>query len=92
MRSVPLGLDGRGHEVFETTRSEIGEALYRLKYKNDRAWIKPIAKVAAIFIRSRLELTDIRVLLAVPPSNTDRRFQPVTEIVEVMGKDLKIPV
>jgi competence protein ComFC len=36
LSSVPIGSDEFGHMQFETTRSEIGELLYRLKYRSDQ--------------------------------------------------------
>jgi predicted amidophosphoribosyltransferase len=92
LRSVPLGPNEWGHEVFDTTRSEIGEAIYKLKYKDDRTQIDAIADTVAAFVRTRPELADVGVLLAVPPSNTARRFQPVPAIVTAIGTRLGIPV
>ena len=33
IRSIYLGVDEYGHSKYDTTRSEIGELLYQLKYK-----------------------------------------------------------
>jgi hypothetical protein len=41
--SVFLGYDGLGHPQFDTTRSEVGEALYQLKYKGDFTKVEPLA-------------------------------------------------
>jgi hypothetical protein len=42
--STFLGTDSFGHDVFDTTRSEIGELLYRLKYGRDQTTLAPIAE------------------------------------------------
>lgn len=76
---------------FATERSEIGEALYRLKYRLDRSRIVPIARAAAEFIRSRLEFAGIRAVLPVPPSNPDRAFQPVADLAAAIGGLLSLP-
>jgi len=34
------GTDSFGHDVFDTTRSEIGELLYRMKYARDRTTLR----------------------------------------------------
>jgi predicted amidophosphoribosyltransferase len=92
VRSILTGTDEWGRKTFDTTRSEIGEALYRLKYQDDRRQLKPIANAVTLFIMTRFELTDIQAIIAVPPSDTNRRFQPVQELAAVIGKKLKLPV
>jgi competence protein ComFC len=85
------GGDRSKYDRFATERSEIGEALYRLKYRQDRQQVAPIARAVAAFIGCRLEFADIRALLAVPPSNMDRAFQPVEAIVAGVGAALGLP-
>jgi predicted amidophosphoribosyltransferase len=92
VRSVPLGPDEWGHEMFDTTRSNIGEAVYKLKYKADKSQVGPIADTMASFIRSKPEFDDICAIIAIPPSNTTRRFQPVPAIAAVVGAQLGLPV
>lgn len=76
---------------FATVRSEIGEALYRLKYRLDRGQVEPIAQTAMEFIRGRLEFAAIGAVLPVPPSNTDRAFQPVAALATAIGAGLSLP-
>ena len=52
IRSEFLGHDGYGHPVFDTERSEIGELLYRMKYKSDRSVVDEIADTVVEFLRS----------------------------------------
>lgn len=79
------------YDRFATERSEIGEALYRLKYRLDRGQLEPIACAAAEFVRNRLEFAGIRAVLPVPPSNMDRAFQPVAELAAAIGAGLSLP-
>jgi predicted amidophosphoribosyltransferase len=79
------------HPEFATERTELGEALYKLKYRGDLTQVEPIARTAADFIRSRSELADIKAVLAVPPSDTRRSFQPVEAIAARIGAMLKLP-
>lgn len=79
------------YDRFQTVRSELGEALFRLKYQGDRSQIEPLAAAVAAFVRSRLELADIRAVLAVPPSNVDRPFQPVAAIAAALAAKLDLP-
>jgi competence protein ComFC len=47
-----LGHDEFGREQFDTHRTEVGELLYRLKYRNDASALDEIGTVAEKFIRS----------------------------------------
>jgi competence protein ComFC len=86
------GVGERGRYArYATERSELGEALFRLKYQADRAQVGPIAGTVAGFVRSRPELADVRAVLAVPPSNEDRAFQPVAAIVVAAAAELCLP-
>ena len=80
-----LGTDAFGHDLFDTQRSPLGELLYRLKYGNDKSGIDEI--VETVINSTRWE--NIDVILPVPPSNLNRRFQPVFEIATELGKRLK---
>ncbi len=76
---------------FDTERSEIGEALYRLKYRLERGQAAPVARAVAGFVRGRLELRDLAAVLPVPPSNADRAFQPVAVLAAAIGAELALP-
>lgn len=87
--STFLGYDEFGHPVFETTRTEIGELLYRLKYKGDASALAEIGTIAGAFILSR----DWRVDVVVPVSPTrPRRVEPVYRIAAELGERLRQPV
>jgi competence protein ComFC len=83
-----LGHDEYGHPQFETKRSEVGELLYRLKYKSERQALQPLVETAAQFITSRRLTLDF--ILPVPPSKS-RPFQPVWEIAKGLSKQLNVP-
>jgi competence protein ComFC len=83
------GHDGYGHAQFESTRSEVGELLYKLKYRQDKSVIPKIAKAVGTFVESYLPKLD--VIVPVPPS-TPRSEQPVILIARAVGKRNKIPV
>lgn len=88
--SVFLGNNERGHAEFETTRSEVGELLYRLKYRQDKATIEPLAYTAANFPRDNWVLP-IDLIIPAPPSYS-RPVQPVKVIAEVLSNRLGIPL
>ena len=77
---------------FDTTRSEIGEALYQLKYQFDRSKIEPIAEVAAQQIISWRVFRYLKAIIAIPPSKLDRPFQPVLELAKALGRKTNLPM
>jgi predicted amidophosphoribosyltransferase len=77
---------------FDTQRTEIGELLYQLKYKNDKSKIEPIAEIAAAFIKKRLVFPYLTAIIPVPPSKMDRPFQPVQELALKIGQKVNLPV
>jgi len=91
LRSRQDGGGAPGRPRFTSERSEIGEALYRLKYRLDRSQVAPIARAVVEFVRCRPELSDVGAVLAVPPSNADRSFQPVEAIAFAVAAELGLP-
>lgn len=90
VKSEHLGVDQFGHDVFENTRSEIGEAIFKLKNRSDKGQVDVIAEAAAEFIKSQPPLRDVSVIIPVPPSDTARKFQPVNLIAEAVADKLGI--
>jgi|SRR3989338_222626 len=89
--STFIGYDEYEHEVFDTKRSEIGELLYRLKYKSDRTALGEIIDTLADFLKNRWKIVDaIAAIIPVPPSK-NRPFQPVLEIAKSLSSCLRIP-
>ena len=75
----------------ETERSEVGELLYQLKYREDRSKIEPLAERASEFLETRLVLPHLAAIIPVPPS-VERDFQPVLELAVAIGRKLGLPV
>ncbi len=81
-----------GYGLFDTERTEIGEALFLLKYREDLNQIEKIANAAADFIRNNyLKKASVSAIIPVPPS-IDRDLQPVTELAKVIGGKLNLKV
>jgi hypothetical protein len=53
LSSEYIGDDEYGHPQFDTKRSEIGELLYRLKYREDKSVLGDIISTASRFIKSK---------------------------------------
>lgn len=79
--SEHIGDDPFGHPMFATTRSEIGELIFQLKYRNNFTAVTDIVDRMYLFLQHFRLLSDINIILAAPPSK-DRPYQPVFAIVE----------
>ncbi len=87
-----LGYDEFGHEVFDTKRSEVGELLYRLKYKSDKSSLKDIIDLTVDFLSNEWKISRILDgILSVPPSRK-RAFQPVIEVARGISSKLQVPL
>ena len=84
-----VGVDEKGNPSFETKRTEIGELLYRLKYKNDLTATAKIVETATPFLEKWLSSKNIEIVIPAPSSAT-RQIQPVFLLAEQIGKALKI--
>lgn len=70
--STHLGTDEFGHDRWETTRSEMGELVYQLKYRFDQA---AVAKIIALLDKiSGIEKFDF--ILPIPATNKTRPIKP----------------
>jgi len=84
-----LGYDEYGHPRFETVRTEVGELLYRLKYKGRKDSLASLVNAAADFIRQWSPQVD--ALVPVPPSK-DRVTQPVMLLASGLAAVLNLPL
>ena len=83
------GYDSNNHAVYNTVRTEVGEATYQLKYKQD--WTK-VAILSQAIYENILPLfkESIGFVLPMPASNVHPR-QPVTEIANAVAELLNVP-
>jgi len=82
-----------GH--FDTVRTQIGEYLYKLKYRNQKEFAKIIADSSEELFESPLVkeiVKSVDVILPVPASDTSRIFQPVNELAIEFGRKLNVRV
>lgn len=84
-----IGYNEFGKPMFNTTRSEPGEALYQLKYRSDWTQVEPLAAQ----IKASLLPKFGAVGLIVPmPASTTRGRQPVDELAKELGRITNTPV
>ena len=67
LSSSYIGDNAQGHPQFDTTRTEVGEALYQLKYKHDWNQAPLLATEMAIHICPLFK--DVQLLIPMPASN-----------------------
>ena len=83
-----VGHDEFGRPMFDTVRTEVGEALYKLKYSKDTAEVARLAMTAAAFVKGWKRELD--AVVPVPPSKT-RAIQPVRLVGAELARRLGIP-
>ncbi len=89
LSSTYKGDNEYGRPQFDTIRTEVGEATYQLKYKNQHANATPLAQAIADHIYIKFP----RIGFIVPmPASTQRALQPVTEVARILGGIVKVPV
>lgn len=89
--SVLIGYDQNGREQFDTKRSEIGELVYQLKYKNQTQMADQIAAAMAKFLSDKPTLVSQIGLVVPMPASTPRPVQPVSAIAHKLAQLLQKP-
>jgi predicted amidophosphoribosyltransferase len=88
-----LGDDDYGHPHFDTKRSELGELVIQLKYRDNKSVLGDIVNTASAFLKDTWKIeAGLDYIVPVPPSNLNRTFQPVLEIVDILSDALNIPI
>jgi predicted amidophosphoribosyltransferase len=80
--STPLGEDQYGHMQFDNKRSEVGEAVYQLKYKGDTTQAKALASAIYKTVYPKFDNVDVIVPMA---ASTTRQVQPVHLIAQQLA-------
>lgn len=89
LSSLPIGYNEFGHMQFDTTRSEVGELLFKLKNRGDTSVTDEIVAAAATFMNEWKP--PVGIIVPVPPSSI-RRVQPVELIAQGLGAQLGVSV
>ena len=87
--STPVGIDELGHTKFDTTRTDLGELLYRYKYKSDKTGFNALIEIISNFLSERWN-PSFDVIVPVPPTKT-RAVQPVLELCSGIAKKINKP-
>lgn len=86
--SVLTGQNAYGYNVWDTTRTEVGEALYQLKYQSDWTKVQPLAQ--CLHAHAYPLFNEVGLIVPMPASNVRPR-QPVTAIAEELARLADVP-
>ncbi|PHM64677.1 Bifunctional protein PyrR [Xenorhabdus stockiae] len=87
--STFLGYNGAGHPIFDTVRTEIGQALYQLKYHNNFQYINQLSHCIVEEI-VKPYFPKIGFVIPMPASNI-RKVQPVSELAKQVARLINSP-
>lgn len=88
LSSVFIGNNEFGHPMFDTTRTEVGEALYQLKYNSDSSQISIIGQQVVDYLGEYLQSVSFIIPM---PASKPRVLQPVNEIAKQIAVLMNIP-
>ena len=80
--STYLGTDEFGHDRYDNQRSEMGELVYQLKYRDDKLATGRIVELLDKI--GGIEKFDI--IIPIPATKKNRKFQPVELIASALGE------
>ncbi|NOT80266.1 MAG: ComF family protein [Bacteriovoracaceae bacterium] len=85
IKSTFLGYDNNGNPQFDTERTEVGEALFQLKYRSDLSFAESLANVLVTELGSIFSSTDIVIPM---PASKERAVQPVFELAKKVASKM----
>lgn len=83
-----IGDDEFGKPMFDTKRTEIGEALFQLKYRQDKTKIEPLAETMVANLKSVFQTASF--VIPIPPSKY-RATQPAVELARKVSEKMNLP-
>lgn len=89
LASFHLGVDEYGRDQFRNVRTEMGQLVYDLKYREKLKMATKIVDKLTISLRG-MERADL--IVPIPPSNPTRKVQAPLEIARELGKRIAVPV
>lgn len=83
-----IGNNEFGKPIFDTKRTEIGEAVFQLKYRQDQAKIEPLAETMVANLKSVFQTASF--VIPMPPSKY-RATQPAVELARKVSEKMNLP-
>src|SRR5690606_15532378 len=91
VHSQYLGQNEFGRDQYETTRSEIGQELFLLKYRNDLSKVEILGKAIKYCVNKYWADARFDFVIPMPASVQQRSFQPVAAIARAAASSLTLP-
>lgn len=91
LKSEYIGDNEYGHPMYNTTRTEIGQLVYELKYHKNKNKVNDIIELIGPFLKGWKLKNKVDLVLPIPPSNLERSFQPVFELTNGISNFLGLP-
>jgi competence protein ComFC len=88
LSSTYLGENDAGYAQWESVRSDMGELVYQLKYRQDKSKLSEIVKL----LDKIKGVEQFDYIIPIPPTDQSRSFQPVNEIAIALGKHRGVTV
>ncbi len=85
--STYVGDNEYGHPTFDTVRTEVGEAVFLLKYRDRADQVEPLAE--CLFEYAAPIFPDVDLIIPMAASNV-RAIQPVTAISEKLAEKMSL--
>jgi predicted amidophosphoribosyltransferase len=89
LSSTYLGPNEFGHDQWDTTRSEMGALVHKLKYRQDKTTLSATVALLDTKIKG---IDQFDYIIPIPPTAARRVFQPVTEIAHAIGQHYGVKV
>ena len=89
--SIYTGENEYGNPQFDTKRTQMGELVYQLKYKQN---ISVLPEIIKLLKSDKLFIDFIKkdYVLVIPATNKNRTFQPVEVVADAISKEFGIKV
>ncbi len=84
-----LGHNQFGRAEFDTKKTEIGEAIFQLKYRHDLTKIEPLAETMVLNLKSAFQTASF--IVPMPPSKS-RGTQPAVELARKVAEKMALPL
>ncbi|EJK1457893.1 TPA: ComF family protein [Escherichia coli] len=85
IKSTYLGDNEYGKPMFQNDRTEVGEAVYQLKYQNDMDQVDALAQ--CLLVNAVPLFQNIQLIIPMAASNV-RKIQPVTAITDALASKI----
>lgn len=87
--SVHVGEWPNGNPKFDTTYTEVGKAVFLLKYRSDYGQVKPLVDILDKVIKDKIK-DKIDFIFPMPPSDLTRSRQPVFALAKNLAEQMNV--